>query len=105
MQSFHGRNRVLESLWNDDEGFIITMELILIATIIGIGSIVGLTCVRDALNSELADFAEFLESVDWSNNSSESAGNTPDVSSNRGFADSSSSNNCIDFTAAPQNEA
>ena len=48
----------LAKLWSDDSGFIITLELILVATIVGIGSIVGLTCLRNAINSKLADVAD-----------------------------------------------
>lgn len=51
----------LAKLWSDDGGFIITLELILVATIVGIGSIVGLTCLRSAINSKLADVADEIE--------------------------------------------
>ena len=50
---------------SDEEGFVITIELILIATIVGIGSIVGLTTLRNAINSELADVSDAIEALEW----------------------------------------
>ena len=54
---------VLQSLWNDEVGFIISSELILIATILVIGMIVGLTTVRDQVVQELADIAMAFSDV------------------------------------------
>jgi Flp pilus assembly pilin Flp len=42
-------------LWNDDDGFVIALEYILIATIIILGLIAGLASIRDAVNSELSE--------------------------------------------------
>ena len=42
-------------LWQDDSGFIVSIELILISTIAIIGLITGLTALRDAVISELSD--------------------------------------------------
>ncbi len=58
--------RVLQRLWNDDAGFIVSAELLLIATIAVIGLIVGLTAVRDAVTSELADVAGAINNVNQS---------------------------------------
>ncbi len=58
--------RVLQRLWNDDAGFIVSAELILIATIAVIGLVVGLTAVRDAVTSELADVAGAIQNVNQS---------------------------------------
>lgn len=54
---------VMQSLWNDEVGFIISSELILIATILVIGMIVGLTTVRDQVVQELADIASAFSDV------------------------------------------
>ena len=54
---------ILKRIWNDENGFIITMELVLIATITVLGLIVGLTAVRDALVAELADVAEAVSEM------------------------------------------
>ena len=48
---------MLRKLWNDEAGFIISAELVLIATILVIGMIVGLVSIRDQVVQELADVA------------------------------------------------
>lgn len=55
--------KVLNSLWNDEAGFIVSIELILIASIAVIGLIVGLTAVRDAVVSELSDVAGAIQDL------------------------------------------
>jgi len=45
----------IRNLWKDEEGFVISAELVLIATILVIGMIAGLTSLRDAALTELAD--------------------------------------------------
>jgi len=47
-------------------GFVMTSELILIATILVIGLIVGMVTVRDAVLAELEDTAEAIGSLDQS---------------------------------------
>ena len=81
-----------KTLWSDDSGFIITLELILIATIIGIGSIVGLACLRDAINNKLADVADELE------------GSETAQARIVERAEESANNTCVIFSAPPQNE-
>lgn len=44
-------------LWNDEAGFIVSAELVLIATILVLGLIVGLVSVRDQVVQELGDIA------------------------------------------------
>lgn len=57
---------VLHALWSDDRGFIITAELVMIATIVVLGLIAGLTCVRDAVTCELTDVADSIGSLNQS---------------------------------------
>ncbi len=57
---------VAQKLWNDDAGFIISIELILIATIAVIGLIAGLTAVRDGVVSELSDVAGAIQDLNQS---------------------------------------
>jgi len=45
----------MRKLWNDDAGFIISAELVLVATIVVIGLIVGLVSVRNQVVQELVD--------------------------------------------------
>ena len=104
-----------KSVWNDEAGFIVSIELILIATIAVIGLITGLTAVRDAVVSELSDVAgavqdlnqcytfmgvighsaatcgsDYVDETDWCDD----AEDTP------GLAD-----NCITFDGAPADES
>ena len=57
---------MFRKLWNDENGFIISSELVLIATILVIGMIVGLKSVRDAVVTELADVAQAIANIDQS---------------------------------------
>ncbi len=47
----------LRVLWNDVDGFVATSDLILICTIVVIGSLVGLVTLRDQVVQELGDVA------------------------------------------------
>jgi hypothetical protein len=58
--------RVLHQLWADQTGFVVSMELVLVATILVIGMVVGLATVRDAVVTELADVAAAIGSVNQS---------------------------------------
>ena len=57
---------LIKRLWNDEAGFVVSAELILVATIAVLGLIVGLTSVRDAVTSELSDVAGAIQDVDQS---------------------------------------
>ena len=46
---------LLSRLWDDDRAVVVSMELILIATIVVIGLIVGLATYRDSIVNELGD--------------------------------------------------
>lgn len=58
--------QLAKRLWRDEAGFVVSTELILIATIVVIGMITGLTTVRDAVVTELADVADAVSEVDQS---------------------------------------
>ncbi len=51
---------MLRQLLQDEAGFIVSAELVLIATILVIGLVVGLSEVQHAVNSELNDVAEAI---------------------------------------------
>ena len=55
--------RLLSQLWNDENGFIVSSELILIATILVIAMVVGLQTVRDAVLQELGDVGAAIGSI------------------------------------------
>ena len=69
-------HRVLTRLWNDEAGFVISSELVLVATILVIGMIVGLTTVRDQVVQELADVAGAISDINQSYSYSAVRGHT-----------------------------
>ncbi len=52
--------------WADDAGFIVSAELILIATIVVIGLIVGLAVLRNQVVQELVDVAQAIGAISQS---------------------------------------
>jgi len=57
---------VLNRLWKDEDGFIISTELILIATILVMGLVVGLSQIASEVNEELGDIAAAIGVLDQS---------------------------------------
>lgn len=57
---------LLSRFWQDDAGFVISSELVLVATILVIGLIAGLTSVRDQVTQELGDVAGAISQVNQS---------------------------------------
>ena len=57
---------MLRKLWNDEAGFVVSAELILVATVAVIGLLVGLAAVRDGVISELSDVAGAIQDVNQS---------------------------------------
>jgi Flp pilus assembly pilin Flp len=51
---------------NDEVGFIISAELVLVATLLVIGMIVGLSEIQHAVNAELNDVADAIGSLNQS---------------------------------------
>ncbi len=72
--------RVLTQLWRDEQGFVVSAELVLIGTILVIGMIVGLATVRDQVVQELGDFALAIGQVNQSYSWSGITGHTSSVS-------------------------
>lgn len=54
------------ALWKDEAGFIVSAELVLIATIAVLAMVVGLSEVANAVNQELEDVAAAFGSVNQS---------------------------------------
>lgn len=102
------------TLWNDEAGFVVSIELILIATIAIIGLITGMTAVRDGVVSELSDVAGAVQDLNQSysfngvtGHAASTAGS--DVQDNLDFCDSTddaagAADNCITFDGAPVDE-
>ena len=57
---------VLRKLWNDDRGFVVSTELVLLATVLVVGLLVGMVSLRDGVVSELADVTQAVQSVNQS---------------------------------------
>jgi hypothetical protein len=53
-------------LWQDDAGFVVSTELVLVSTILVIGVLIGQSTLRDAVISELADSAESINNINQS---------------------------------------
>ena len=49
--------KLLAKCWNDDAGALIASEFLFLASILVISLVVGLTSVRNAVNTELTEFA------------------------------------------------
>jgi len=58
--------RLAYSLWHDIDGAIISAEVVLVATILVIGLVPGLTALRDTVIVELADVAQAIANVNQS---------------------------------------
>ncbi len=101
-------------LWQDDSGFIVSIELILIATIMVIGLITGFTAVRDAVVSELSDVGGAIQDLTQSYSFNGVTGHSGFTQGSsyldaRDFCDAfedpiSQADNCILFNRAPANE-
>ncbi|QDU40392.1 hypothetical protein Mal4_47480 [Maioricimonas rarisocia] len=59
-------NSTLKALFNDEAGFVVSAELTLVATILVIGLIVGLSEIQHAMVTELNDVADAIGSLNQS---------------------------------------
>jgi len=66
--------KLFARLWKEEAGAIVSAEIMLIASILVIGMIVGLKSLRDSVVTELADVAQALANVDQSYSYSGTAG-------------------------------
>lgn len=53
-------SQMMKKLWSDDQGALIAMEFLFVATILVIGIIAGLASVRTAVNTELSELANAI---------------------------------------------
>ena len=58
--------KLFARLWADEAGFVVSSELFLIATVMVVGLLAGLTTVRDQVVQELADVADAVSEIDQS---------------------------------------
>lgn len=57
---------LIRRVWREEHGSVNSAELVLIVTLLVIGAVVGLTCVRNALVQELCDTAKAIGSINQS---------------------------------------
>ncbi len=57
---------LLKALWHDQRGIVYSMDMILISTILVLGMIVGLVCLRNQVVQEFSDVANAVGSLDQS---------------------------------------
>ncbi len=57
---------MFKNLIRDESGFVVSTELVIIATILVIGMLVGLTTIRDQVVTELSDVADAISALDQS---------------------------------------
>ena len=58
--------KCMSRLWNEETGAILSAEIMLVASILVIGVIAGLSSLRDSVVTELADLAQALANVNQS---------------------------------------
>jgi Flp pilus assembly pilin Flp len=58
--------KFMSQLWKDEAGFVISSELIFVATLLVIGLLTGLTTIRDQVLGELGDVADAISEFDQS---------------------------------------
>jgi Flp pilus assembly pilin Flp len=85
---------MVKKFWNDDCGAIVSTEIVLVITILGIGMIVGLSTLRNAVVAELADVAAAVNNVDQSYSYSAVSGHASNTSG-------SVNNDVADFCDGP----
>jgi hypothetical protein len=67
-------------LWRDDAGFVVSTELVLVATILVIGVTIGQATLRDAVIAELADTSGAINDINQSYSYSTITGHSSSVS-------------------------
>ncbi len=83
-------NNLFTQLYNDEAGFIVSAELMLVATIAVLGMIVGLSEISNNVNQELEDVGSAFASIDQSYKLSNAHGH-------KACTDGSRFNDCPDF--------
>lgn len=58
--------KVLSRLWKEEDGAIVSSEIVVVTVLLVLGMIVGLQTVREAVVTELADFAGAIGSINQS---------------------------------------
>lgn len=91
---------IIRSLWEDEAGFLVASELVLVSTILVLGMVVGLSEVSRAINYELADVASTFGSINQSYRYDGLFGHRKGHSSGSRFHDSSGYCDGVDIVAS-----
>ena len=59
-------NRLANCLWQDENGVILSAELVVIGSVLVVGLITGVTTLQEAVNAEMKDLAGAIGSLDQS---------------------------------------
>lgn len=59
-------NRLANCLWQDENGVILSAELVIIGSVLVVGLITGVTTLQEAVNGEMKDLAGAIGSLDQS---------------------------------------
>ncbi|MBL8829844.1 MAG: hypothetical protein JNM18_22890 [Planctomycetaceae bacterium] len=95
--------RTLNRLWNEQDGAIVSAEIMLVGTLLVIGVIVGLKSVRDSVVTELADIAQALDNTSqsyWYGGSQNAYGGTSAASYSDNAYQNGTSAKCIDTASS-----
>lgn len=91
----------MKNLFNDENGFVVSVELILVATIVVLGLIVGLAEVRQAVNEELEDVAAAIGALNQSYTYAGLMTSKSCLSGSRFFDDADLCDSQFDITGIP----
>jgi len=59
-------NRLANCLWQDENGVILSAELVIVGSVLVVGLITGMTTLQEAVNGEMEDLAGAIGSLDQS---------------------------------------
>ena len=108
---------LLQRLWSDETGFVLSTELVLVGTIAVIGLLTGMTTLRNAVVQEMSDVAGAVQDLNQTYsfngiNGHSASTQGSDFIDNRDYCDSAedanpgSTDNCLSFTSLdPADEA
>lgn len=58
--------RLLYRLWTEEDGYILSSEVVLLGSLLVVGSIAGITAVRDSIVGEMEDMSNSLSGMNQS---------------------------------------
>ncbi len=90
---------VINRLWTEQTGAIVSAEVMLVATILVLGVIVGLKSVRDSVATELADVGQAFSNINQSYSYSGTSGHAASSGGGRyedkaDFCDNNNNDHC-----------